>query len=889
MRVETLRRLARGLGALAALALLVVGVPIALAVLVGWPLPHGLPSWNEFRSALTTSGPGDEVIVKGLAVVCWLAWATLAASVVLEVAGVVRGRGSRRIRFAGPVQALAANLVAAVVLTLPSLVPRTTPSAAQPLAARLQVPTMTPIVAAALPVPHESDQPVLLVSARPDPADEAAGADDTYTVVRRDTLWGIAEAHLGDPFRWPELFELNRGRPQFDGRHLTDPNLIRPGWVLALPTGTSVPTRPAQPTTGAGRSGESGTSPRATVPVPTSPAETSTSTTTTSSTARPTAQPARPPDDHRAEKGRSSDGSGIDLPGGSVVGLSLAAGIGASLAAVRLRRRRIRVPQPPEDGITWEEPLATPAVRRLRRADLAERSRRPTKGAGHDAPPATARTEQRPAGLAAKVSLGSRAGDEVALDLMATGPVGLSGPGGCGVARALVLDFISNASEQAAEVIVAGPAVAGLLFPGVEPFAGMEIAGDLEAAITRLEVELVHRTRLIDETVDTDFASYIEQNPVEPLPALVLVAKAVRSGLRLRLDAVASVGGRLGISAVVLDPPSSMAAITIAEGGAVEEVSATPALSDLRGAQLFSLEPVEATELLSVVAAGRGAAKAMDSGAEPETEPFDVQDAPAPGPIAVHLLGTYRIEANGDEIRTGFRTKARELLAFLLLHPQGKSVEAAVDAIWPDSDLARGAEGFRTAVGNLRKVVRDATQNPKARVIEKVGGRYRVEPSMFDCDLWRLEGALRHSRSEIQSEATTALQRAAELCHGDLLDGAYYEWAEAPREDIRRRMVDALVKLSEFRNDDGVTDVAVQALEEATRLDRYGEEVYRRLIALQIRLGQDDAAVRTYKQLESRLSEIDADPDQATTDLVATTLRRPTNPRRSAPVPLPSR
>ena len=877
MSDRALRPLARGLGALAVLVLLLVGIPIALAVLVGWPLPHGLPSWNEFRSALTTSGPGDEVIVKGLAVVCWLAWATLAASVVLEVAGVVRGRGSRWVPFAGPVQALAANLVAAVVLTLPSVGARTTPSATQPLAARLQAPTINPTAAASPPVLHEPDQPVLLVSATSDPAIEVAGAEETYTVVRRDTLWGIAEVHLGDPFRWPELFALNQGRPQPDGRTLTDPNLIRPGWVLALPTGNSVPTQSTQPSTGAGSSGETETSPRATLPVPASPADTSTSMTTAAPT-RSTAQPTKPADEHPAEKGRSTDGSGIDLPGGSVVGLSLAAGIGASLAAVRLRRRRSREPQPPEDGITWEEPLATPAVRRLRRADLAERSRRPTRGAGHDAPPAAGRTEQRPASLAAKVSLGRRAGDDVALDLMATGPVGLSGSGAYGLARSLVLDFLSNASEQAAEVVVAGPALAEQLFPGVAPFAGMEIAGDLEAAITRLEVELVHRTRLIDETDDADFASYIEQNPVEPLPALALVAKAVRSGLRLRLDAVASVGGRLGISAVVLDPPSTMGVITIAEGGVVEDVSATPALSDLRGAQLFSLEPVEATELLSVVAAGRGASQAMSSGAEPKTAPFDVQDVTGTGSIDVHLLGTYRIEVDGEEIRTGFRTKARELLAFLLLHPQGKSVEAAVDAIWPDSDLARGAEGFRTAVGNLRKTLRTATKNANAAVIERVGERYRVEASLFDCDLWRMEDALRAAKaSGGGADAREALERASKEFGGDLLDGAYYEWAEAPREDVRRRSVDALVRLAQLRSEEGANCAAVDALDEATRRDPYTEELYRRLMALQLGLDQRESAVRTYKQLEGRLSELDLDPDELTTRLLSQALepRRP--------------
>src|SRR5581483_4979111 len=55
-----------------------------------------------------------------------------------------------------------------------------------------------------------------------------------------DTLWDLAERYLGDGYRATELFELNRGRPQPDGGALTDPGVIRPGWVLQIP-------RPATP------------------------------------------------------------------------------------------------------------------------------------------------------------------------------------------------------------------------------------------------------------------------------------------------------------------------------------------------------------------------------------------------------------------------------------------------------------------------------------------------------------------------------------------------------------------------------------------------------------------------------------------------------------------
>jgi len=50
----------------------------------------------------------------------------------------------------------------------------------------------------------------------------------THTVVRGDTLWGIARRFLGDGRRYREIFDLNRDQ-------ISNPNLIFPGQVLQLP------------------------------------------------------------------------------------------------------------------------------------------------------------------------------------------------------------------------------------------------------------------------------------------------------------------------------------------------------------------------------------------------------------------------------------------------------------------------------------------------------------------------------------------------------------------------------------------------------------------------------------------------------------------------------
>ena len=69
------------------------------------------------------------------------------------------------------------------------------------------------------------------------PADAAVDAvrPERHAVVRGDTLWEIAGDELGDPTRYPEIAEANRGDLQPDGRHLTDADLILPGWVLEIP------------------------------------------------------------------------------------------------------------------------------------------------------------------------------------------------------------------------------------------------------------------------------------------------------------------------------------------------------------------------------------------------------------------------------------------------------------------------------------------------------------------------------------------------------------------------------------------------------------------------------------------------------------------------------
>ncbi len=73
------------------------------------------------------------------------------------------------------------------------------------------------------------------------PVGTAGAHTAAVTVQQGDTLWGIEARLTGDGANWPAGWQANRGRPEPDGAAFTDPDLIRPGWTLSIPTLT-IPT-----------------------------------------------------------------------------------------------------------------------------------------------------------------------------------------------------------------------------------------------------------------------------------------------------------------------------------------------------------------------------------------------------------------------------------------------------------------------------------------------------------------------------------------------------------------------------------------------------------------------------------------------------------------------
>ncbi len=233
----------RGVASALLLAGIVIGIPAALILVVGNPIPE-IP-----RDPVGGQVP-VEFVLDIIVCIVWLAWAQLVSCLLVELVAGVRGSGLPwRVPFAaGAQQDFARRLVTAVLLLataghgLQSAHAPAGPAQSAPAAVASVSGAFSQVAGAAV---GQADAAARQAdAARTAPAgSESAGqlhGARQYVVMppqgrHHDSLWDISERYLGSGIRYREVFELNQGRVQPDGSRLTLESLIRPGWTLVLP------------------------------------------------------------------------------------------------------------------------------------------------------------------------------------------------------------------------------------------------------------------------------------------------------------------------------------------------------------------------------------------------------------------------------------------------------------------------------------------------------------------------------------------------------------------------------------------------------------------------------------------------------------------------------
>lgn len=890
-----LLRLVGALAALAALAALLVGVPWGLVTFIGWPLPDHLPTGDEIEAALLNP-LSVTMLLDLLACIAWPVWLAFVLDVARCVPDAVRGVRPPAI---GPVHALAGLLVAAAVFGL--LPPRAPVAAAGPVPPVQSVAAVT--VEQPAPTLHSTTNQVRHTNATSEPGTVIVQPPRAGVY---DSLWRIAERALGDGHRWPELFALNQGRPQPDGDKLTDPHLVRPGWVLHLPEPVKDHAPPPP-------------SPQEPLPPPAPSVDPSPSV--------PAPPPAKSvPDQHHAppDAVAPTSGTAITLTSGGLVAAALAAAV--TLGMLIRRRRRMRTYQP-GSGDRTPPPAPAPAVHALRLAydeahldtrEPGEANPIALPSAGTDLPDAAAdESEPDPA-----VQVGIRDDRAHALDLAALHGLGLTGAGAEATARALLVHLLATTN---ATVLIPSEDGRALLGDAPPTSPRLRVTNGLDEAITVLaDRQDPDSTDGQDTALDIVLVSTINQ-PHEPL------------------QAVLDTGAARGTAAILLGHWPAGATVRIRDDGIV--TGASPAVGDLRGARLFHLDASDTRDLLDLLTDTTSGGSAdtvdlteviladdiddeQDLGADPpvndhshldedEVEEdqateaaavdevqdatasdtpsateerhdpvFDTADRPAdtelvtadsapeppdrPLSLAVFgplILTWHTADGTDRDLTSALAPKHKALLVFLALHPNGTSRGAVREALWPEARGRRPYNAFYAGLSQIRKALGDATDEQAADLILQHEEHVSLNPDLVAVDYWQLNQA-EHDRhiASTDEQRFAAWSRTVALYNGEIAEGMSALWLDGPREAAHRTVVDALAGMAaHYRGHD--PQQQLQLLEHARLLNPENEDIYRDIIRVQAELEHIDAISRTIHLLTTTLADIGERPDPSTLTL----------------------
>lgn len=239
------------------LALLVLGVPVGLGVCAGAPpVPHHL------GLDLLDAPLGLGAVLGLLQWVLWLAWLQLTVCTVVETVSAIRGRDvPAHVPLAGGMQELVRRLVASALLLGALGAPLAAAAPVDPGTGAGSGTAAVQVSDASSPDAPEAsrDEPgtgqetgrsgavtqvrYMLGDTELDPQVGAELVGRLVYVVRppegyyHDNLWDIALRSLGDGRAYQQIYELNVGRVQADGRSLELARLIQPYWLLVMPEG----------------------------------------------------------------------------------------------------------------------------------------------------------------------------------------------------------------------------------------------------------------------------------------------------------------------------------------------------------------------------------------------------------------------------------------------------------------------------------------------------------------------------------------------------------------------------------------------------------------------------------------------------------------------------
>jgi predicted ATPase/DNA-binding SARP family transcriptional activator len=224
--------------------------------------------------------------------------------------------------------------------------------------------------------------------------------------------------------------------------------------------------------------------------------------------------------------------------------------------------------------------------------------------------------------------------------------------------------------------------------------------------------------------------------------------------------------------------------------------------------------------------------------------------------LEIRLFGKAEVRVRGLPLPPLHSRRGLWILALLALRG-GRPIERLrlAGLLWPDSPDSTALHNLRQALADVRRALGPAAQCVRA------GSRsiLSLEVSSTRIDVLDFEAAV--------AEGTgTALERAAQLYRGPLLEGCDEPWALEARTASEQTWMSVVERLAAASVDAGDHGGAARWLRLGAAADPYRESIHRALMKSLAAAGELTSATEVYRELRQRLyRDLNGQPDSETT------------------------